>query len=96
MPPSTVLGLPSSSTSENETFIITAAKDTFLKLWDLTTQHCVQTQVAHRSEVWSMEIDQKEDKLLILTGSGDGEVKAWHLDEAMLRDGLASTEKGEV
>ncbi|KAF8605289.1 WD-repeat-containing protein [Ceratobasidium sp. AG-I] len=96
VPPSVVLGLPSSSTSENETFLITAAKDTFLKLWDLSTQHCVQTQVAHRSEVWSMEVDRKEDKLLILTGSGDGEVKAWHLDGAMLRDGLVSTEKGEL
>jgi U3 small nucleolar RNA-associated protein 12 len=77
-------------------YLITAAKDTFLKLWDLSTQHCVQTQVAHRSEIWSMDIEQKDDKLLVLTGSGDGDVKAWNLDGSMLRDGIVPLGNGEV
>ncbi|KAG8746400.1 hypothetical protein FRC10_005111 [Ceratobasidium sp. 414] len=96
VPSSIASGLPSTSTSENSTFLITAAKDTFLKLWDLSTQHCVQTQVAHRSEIWSMDIELKDNKLLILTGSGDGDVKAWNLDGSLLRGGVVQVENGEL
>ncbi|KAF8759827.1 WD-repeat-containing protein [Rhizoctonia solani] len=70
--------------------------NTFLKLWNLSTQHCIQTQVAHRSEIWSMDIDSSDRKLLILTGSGDGEVKAWSLDGVILQNGLVQNENGEI
>ncbi|CAE6412043.1 unnamed protein product [Rhizoctonia solani] len=96
VPPSVITNAPSSSTSESSAYLVTVAKDTFLKLWDLSTQHCVQTQVAHRSEIWSMEINKNEGKLFILTGSGDGEVKAWSLDGAVLQNGLVQTENGEI
>ncbi|CAE6501125.1 unnamed protein product [Rhizoctonia solani] len=96
VPPSVTANDPSSSTTENSTYLVTVAKDTFLKLWDLSTQHCIQTQVAHRSEIWSMDIDHNEGKLLVLTGSGDGEVKAWSLDGTMLRNGLVQAENGEI
>ncbi|KAG8711931.1 hypothetical protein FRC11_001431 [Ceratobasidium sp. 423] len=96
VPPSVTANAPSSSTTENSTYLVTVAKDTFLKIWDLSTQHCIQTQVAHRSEIWSMEIDDSEGKLLILTGSGDGEVKAWSLNGTVLQNGLIQTENGEV
>lgn len=86
---------PSSSTSENLTYLVTASKDTFVKVWDLSTQHCVQTQVAHRSEVWSIEVEERNDKFLVLTGSGDGEVKAWTLDGSKLQQGI-SQNNGEV
>ena len=26
------------------------------KLWELETQHCVQTLVGHRSEIWSLAV----------------------------------------
>ncbi|QRV72846.1 small nucleolar ribonucleoprotein complex subunit Dip2 [Ceratobasidium sp. AG-Ba] len=96
VPASLASSLPSTSTSDSSTFLLSTAKDTFLKLWDLTTQHCIQTQVAHRSEIWSMEIEQKDNKLLILTGSGDGDVKAWDLDSSVLRDGIIQGENGEL
>ncbi|KAG8695193.1 hypothetical protein FRC08_007977, partial [Ceratobasidium sp. 394] len=96
VPASIASTLPSTSTSKNSTFLITAAKDTFLKLWDLSTQHCVQTQVAHRSEIWSMDIEQKDNKLLVLTGSGDGDVKAWNLDGSLLGDSTVQVENGEL
>ncbi|ELU45473.1 WD-repeat-containing protein [Rhizoctonia solani AG-1 IA] len=96
IPPSFAANAPSSSTSENSTYLVTVAKDTFLKLWNLSTQHCIQTQVAHRSEIWSMDIDSSDRKLLILTGSGDGEVKAWSLDGVILQNGLVQNENGEI
>ena len=36
--------------------LLTGSKDTLVKLWDLTTQHCVETLVAHRSEVWTLDV----------------------------------------
>lgn len=74
--------------------LLTSSKDTFLKLWDLSTQHCIQTIVAHRSEIWTMDINKERD--LIFTGSGEGELKAWRIDEKSISEGLRETEAGEV
>ncbi|PPQ64699.1 hypothetical protein CVT24_008326 [Panaeolus cyanescens] len=83
------------STSTNTPgFLLTSSKDTFLKLWDLSTQHCVQTVVASHSEVWSTDVNHELD--LIFTGSGEGELKAWKIDREALKDGLKETESGEV
>ncbi|KAJ3573882.1 hypothetical protein NP233_g2154 [Leucocoprinus birnbaumii] len=86
--------LPSTSTSTNPGYLLTSGKDTFVKLWDLSTQHCVQTIVAHRSEVWSLDMNREQD--LFFTGSGEGEVKAWRIDADILSTGLKETETGEV
>ena len=75
-------------------YLLTASKDNFLKLWDLGTQHCVETVVAHRSEIWSFDVDAEEET--ILTGSGDGEVKAWKIDRVALAAGLTEGEGGKV
>ena len=73
---------------------MTGSKDTFLKLWDLSTQHCIQTVVAHRSEVWTLDLNPEQE--LIFTGSGEGEMKAWKIDHEALAGGLRETESGEV
>ena len=65
-----------------------------MKLWDLSTQHCIQTIVAHRSEIWSLDINGDQD--LVFTGSGEGELKAWRIDHKALADGLKETDSGEV
>ncbi|CAG7848661.1 Uncharacterized WD repeat-containing protein C3D6.12 [Serendipita indica DSM 11827] len=84
------------STSKGTTsaqFLVTSGKDTFLKLWDLSTQHCIQSMVAHRSEVWTLDIDPSGS--VILTGSGEGEIKAWKIDHEELDKGLQETSTGE-
>ncbi|RDB22656.1 putative WD repeat-containing protein C3D6.12 [Hypsizygus marmoreus] len=86
--------LPSTSTASASGLLLTTSKDTFLKLWDLSTQHCIQTIVAHRSEIWTMDINNERD--LIFTGSGEGELKAWRIDHETLAQGLRETETGEV
>lgn len=90
-------------------YLVTTSKDTYLKLWDLSTQHCVQTLVVGRGEVTSAAViedkqdeeeattEEKEDgRWLILTGSGDGEVKAWTIEKSALADSLKENDKGEV
>lgn len=86
--------VPSTSSASGSTFIITTSKDSFLKVWDLSTQHCVQTTVAHRSEVWSLDINP--EKSLIFTGSGEGEMKVWRIDSEAFSEGLKENESGEV
>lgn len=75
-------------------FLLTSSKDTLVKLWDLSTQHCVQTIVAHPSEVWSLDVSPEQD--LIFTGGGEGELKAWKVDHEALAEGLKESESGEV
>ena len=85
---------PSTSTNPTSWLLISSSKDTFLKLWDLSTQHCVQTVVAHRAEVWSLGLNSEQD--LLLTGSNEGELKAWKIEPGALMDGIKESEKGEV
>ncbi len=84
----------STSTATSPGFLITSSKDTFLKLWDLSAQHCVQTIVAHRSEVWTFDIDPEQR--FVFTGSSEGEMKIWRLDHEAMATGLHETESGEV
>ena len=85
---------PSTSTGNASGFLLSGSKDTFLKLWDLPTQHCIQTIVAHRSEIWTMDLNPQQN--LLFTGSGEGEMKAWKIDHGALAQGLRETESGEV
>ncbi|KAI9143590.1 WD40-repeat-containing domain protein [Paraphysoderma sedebokerense] len=78
------------------THIISSSKDTLVKLWDLSTTHCVETLVAHRAEVWSMDLryisseEAENDSLsmnvpiksscMLVTGGADSELKVWKLD----------------
>ncbi|KAG8825261.1 hypothetical protein FRC17_008781 [Serendipita sp. 399] len=75
-------------------FLVTCSKDTFVKLWDMSTRHCVQSIVAHRSEVWTLDIDPTGD--ILLTGGGEGEVKAWKIDHDALCSGVEETAPGQL
>ncbi|KAG8845693.1 hypothetical protein FRB96_002287 [Tulasnella sp. 330] len=84
----------STSTTTAPGYLISGARDTFIKLWDLTTQHCIQTIVAHQSEIWSLDVDPTND--IMLTGTNDAELKAWSIDMDALVDGLRETDSGEL
>ena len=65
-----------------------------MKLWDLATQHCTQTIVAHHSKVWSLDLNQELD--MVFTGSNEGEMKAWKIDHQVLGEGLREIVNGQV
>ena len=67
-------------------YLLSSSKDTLLNLWDLGTQHCMETVVVHRSEVWNFDIS-KDEKMLV-TGSEDIEFKVWTIDHEVLAKGL--------
>ena len=47
------------------------------QVWDLETQHCVQTCVGHRTEVWSLDMNEAQTRLV--TGSGDSQIRVWRV-----------------
>ncbi|ORY22394.1 putative WD-repeat protein [Naematelia encephala] len=104
---------PSAGSTSHPGFLISTSKDTYLKLWDLSTQHCVQTVVVGRGEVWSCAVKEEEGqkaeedaeaevgddgtgRWVILTGSGDGEAKAWVVEKQALSKGLKEDANGEL
>lgn len=42
--------------SAGQQLIVSVSKDTLLKVWDVSTQHCMQTIVGHRAEIWSLAV----------------------------------------
>ncbi|KAF9247204.1 WD-repeat-containing protein [Melanogaster broomeanus] len=86
--------LPSTSTASSTHFLLSTSKDTLMKLWDLSTQHCMQTVVAHRSEVWTMDINPQQN--LIFTGGSEGDLKTWKIDHEAIAEGLKTMESGEI
>lgn len=44
--------------------LVTCSKDSAVRVWDLETQHCSQTVVGHKGEVWSLDVDPSETRLV--------------------------------
>ena len=84
---------PSKTYTTSFEYLLSSSKDTLLKLWDLSTQHCIETVVAHRSEVWDFDIS-KDEKMLV-TGSDDIEFKVWTIDHEVLVKGLEVNDSEE-
>ncbi|POR30842.1 U3 small nucleolar RNA-associated protein 12 [Tolypocladium paradoxum] len=66
-------------------FLLTTGKDSLLKLWDLSSRHCIETHISQTNgECWALGMSP--DLSGCVTAGNDGEMKVWSLDA----DGLAS------
>ena len=76
-PPSRLPPFPRSATSRLHTScallqvfvtrgdrLISCSKDGLVKVWDLATQHCSQTISGYKAEVWSLDLDPSERRLV--------------------------------
>lgn len=61
-----------------EDYLMSVSKDGLIKLWDLKSQQCVETHVAHSSECWSLGTDTERG--LVFTAGNRDEIKVWKLD----------------
>jgi len=73
--------------------LASSSKDGLLKVWDLETQHCVQTVVGHRREVWAFCVDRAERRLY--SGTSDGHLRLWALEWRPLDAAAADEEEEE-
>ncbi|TGZ84619.1 WD40 repeat-like protein [Ascodesmis nigricans] len=70
--------------ADGDGWLLSTGKDTLIKLWDLSTQHCVETHIAHHGECWSMDL--MPDLNGCITGGNDGEMKVWSIDWEKLQN----------
>lgn len=61
---------------EMEDYLLTTSKDGLIKLWELKSQQCIETHLAHTNECWSMGYN---DDMIITSGNKD-QVKVWSID----------------
>jgi U3 small nucleolar RNA-associated protein 12 len=70
-------------TEASEGFLLTTGKDALIKLWDLTSRHCIETHVAQTNgECWALGVTP--DFSGCVTAGNDGEMKVWALDVVAL------------
>ena len=71
--------------------VISSSKDTFVKLWDLTTQHCFKTLTGHLGEVWDLVLIRNEE--MLVTGGADSELRVWKLEWDKVEEENSSKKK---
>lgn len=81
-------------------YLISAGKDALLKLWDLSSQHCVETHISQSNgECSSLGVSANGE--MCITGGNEGELRIWQIDsQALLGDSSATrkvlVEKGAI
>ncbi|KAK3073877.1 beta transducin, partial [Teratosphaeriaceae sp. CCFEE 6253] len=66
-----------------EKYLVSTSKDALIKLWDLTSPHCLETHVAQTNgECWALGMSP--DGAGCITAGNDGELKVWQIDVGAL------------
>ena len=74
---------PKGEDTNEETYLISTSKDSLIKIWDLTSQHCIETHIAQSNgECWGLAMFP--DGNGCITSGNNGELKAWALNTAVL------------
>ncbi|KAJ1493201.1 WD40-repeat-containing domain protein [Baffinella frigidus] len=58
--------------------LVSASKDSLIKVWELEQQHCMQTLTGHRSEVWALTVDPASRRMI--SGGSDAELRVWAIN----------------
>ncbi|KAL8749197.1 MAG: hypothetical protein Q9184_006901, partial [Pyrenodesmia sp. 2 TL-2023] len=60
-------------------FLLTTSKDARIKIWNLDSQHCIETHIAQSNgECWALAVSP--DGAGCITAGNDGELKVWLID----------------
>ena len=66
-------------------FLLSTSKDALIKIWDVESQHCIETHVAQTNgECWAMGLSP--DHSGCITAGNEGEMRVWSIDMRGLRE----------
>jgi U3 small nucleolar RNA-associated protein 12 len=83
--------VPSDATTDVETHLLSTGKDSLIKVWDLTSQHCVETHVAQTNgECWALAVNP--DGSGCISGGNEGELRAWVFNPSGFDQQLPATD----
>ncbi|OAP60348.1 hypothetical protein AYL99_05350 [Fonsecaea erecta] len=75
-------GLDGDSVSHDS--LLSTSKDALIKVWDLATQHCIETHVTQTNgECWALGLTR--DGSGCITAGNDGELKVWSINQVVLK-----------
>ncbi|KAF1912499.1 WD40-repeat-containing domain protein [Ampelomyces quisqualis] len=79
----------------DQVFLLSTSKDAMIKIWDVASQHCIETHIAQTNgECWALGVSP--DGSGCMTAGNDGELKVWAIDlQGLRRAGLAVGETSE-
>lgn len=73
----------SRSGPDSDSYLLSTSKDALIKVWDLSTQHCIETHVTQTNgECWAVGLSP--DGGGCITAGNDGELKVWSINTAAL------------
>jgi U3 small nucleolar RNA-associated protein 12 len=73
----------------DQAFLLSTSKDALIKIWDINSQHCIETHIAQTNgECWALGVSP--DGSGCMTAGNDGELKVWAIDLQGLRKAGAS------
>ncbi|KAK5070797.1 beta transducin [Lithohypha guttulata] len=79
---------------EDDQYLLSTSKDALIKIWDLSTQHCIETHVAQTNgECWALGLSPDHDGCI--TAGNDGEMRAWVIDQQALARASKEFASGE-
>lgn len=74
----------------SEGFLLSTGKDSLIKLWDVTSRHCIETHTAQTNgECWALGVSP--DGAGCITAGNDGELTVWSIDSLKLAEFSMST-----
>lgn len=90
---------PSSSSNQPgyKSLLFSTSKDGLLKVWDLALQHCVETLLPGKGELWSLSVLSADQiaasfgTALVLVGNSEGKLKIYEANAAALNSGSNSS-----
>ncbi|KAJ4345712.1 beta transducin [Didymosphaeria variabile] len=77
----------------DQAFLLSTSKDALIKIWDVNSQHCIETHVAQSNgECWALGVSL--DGISCMTAGNDGELRIWTIDLAGLGQAASSVGEG--
>ena len=84
---------PANSHEDHAGFLLSTSKDALIKIWDIESQHCIETHVAQTNgECWAMGVSS--DSSGCVTAGNEGELKVWSIDMRGLREASRQITEG--